>query len=308
MTKLYILNGPKWGESFQLFDGATFIGCSRENDIRIEDKTVSRQHLRVEKRGNEFFITDLNSQNGTFYHGNYLAPGVEREVKKDGAPIAIGMSLICLGDGCIEKMMPVLESVGLTEETGEQSGIFLVHRDKTNQKKLELLHKISEALSGNLSINIALEKTLNYVFDLLKRIDKAAFILVDPETEQILDVISKTTKLGDNTSSLYCTDVVRRVIKERKPRVISNVRTEESDEIVDTLKRMKIESVMCVPLITDSQIVGVIYVESLERPFKFAKEDISFFKDLCKRTACSIEMMRFAFNSTTIADNPASGT
>ena len=140
MTKLYILNGPNWGESFELFDGATFIGRSSENDIRIEDKTVSRQHLMVVNRGNKFFITDLNSQNGTFYYGNYLTPGVEREVKKDGEPIAIGMSLICLGKECIEQMMPVLDSVGLTKETGEQSGIFLVHRGKTNQKKLELLH------------------------------------------------------------------------------------------------------------------------------------------------------------------------
>ncbi len=39
---------------------------------------------------------------------------------------------------------------------------------------------------------------------------------------------------------------------------------------VDTLKVLKILSVMCVPLIYRSQILGAIYVDSLERPYAFA--------------------------------------
>jgi putative methionine-R-sulfoxide reductase with GAF domain len=293
MTKLHIIAGPAIYQSFDLKVLITHVGRSHDNDIQIKDQTVSRKHLKIARRGNRYFITDLKSRNGTFSNGNYIAPGLELEVP-EGVPIAIGMSLICLGEGCIEEIMPILDSIGFTKETGEQSGIFLVHRDKTNQKKLELLYQVSEVLNENLPINETLEKILDYIFDLLKRIDGVAFILVDPETEKILDVISRSNKPGADTSTLYCRDVVRRVIEDKKPLVISNVQTEEENEIIDTLKLLKIESVMCVPLISISQIMGVIYVDSQEMPFGFAKEDLSLFVDLCQRTALAIENTRFA--------------
>jgi hypothetical protein len=82
-------------------------------------------------------------------------------------------------------MLPFLNSIGLTEETGQESGIFQEHRDKTNQKKLELLYNVSDVLMEDLPIREALHKILNHIFDLLKRIDRGAFILLDPETREI---------------------------------------------------------------------------------------------------------------------------
>jgi 3',5'-cyclic-nucleotide phosphodiesterase len=308
MPKLYILNGPEIGQSFQLKDGTTYVGRSLENDIRIEDKTVSRRHLKIDKKGNKFFITDLKSQNGTFFNGNLIAPGIELQAEK-GQPIAIGMSVICLGRGCVESMMSLVDSIGLTSEVGGESGIFIAHGDKTNQKKLELLYRVSEALTRNLPINETLEKVLDQLFEFLKTIDRAAFILVDSESETILDVISKSGKPADESPSVYCPDVVRRVIENKEPLMVSNVQTEdEDDELLDTLKILRIESVMCVPMISSSQIMGVIYVDSIERPYGFGREDLLLFMDLSQRTALTVENARVAFDSTTIADDLPSVT
>lgn len=298
MTKLHILNGPEIGRSYELSDVATYIGRSLDNDIQIKDITVSRRHAKIAKRGNKYFITDLESQNGTFFNGNYIAPGLELELK-EGVPIAIGMSVICLGEGCKEQMTPILDSIGLTKQTGEESGIFVEHRDKTNQRKLELLYKVSDLLKKNLPINETLEKILDYVFDLLKRIDRAAFILVDPESDKILDLVSRTAQPSAETTTVYCPDVVRGVMENREPLVISNVEIEMENELINTLKILKIESVMCVPLISRSRIMGVLYVDSLERPFGFRKEDLSLFVDLCQRTALVVEHARLAFESIT---------
>jgi 3',5'-cyclic-nucleotide phosphodiesterase len=300
VTKLHILSGPKIGRSYELSDVATYIGRSVDNEIQIKDITVSRKHLKIVRRGKKYFLTDLKSRNGTFFNGNFIAPGLELEAKQ-GVPIAIGMSVICLGEGCKEQIMPILDSIGLTKEPAEESGIFVEHRDKTNQRKLELLYNVSNLLTGNLPITEMLEKILDYIFDLLKRIDRAAFILVDPETEKILDLISRTAKPSADTTTVYCPDVVTGVIENRKPFVISNIEVEMENELIDTLKILKIESVMCVPLISSSQIMGVLYVDSLKRPFGFRKEDLWLFVDLCQRTALVVEHARLAFESTTLA-------
>ena len=296
------------GQSFELKDGDNYIGRSLENDIRIEDKTVSRRHLKIDKRGNKYFITDLKSQNGTFFNGNIIAPGIELEAR-EGQPIAIGMSVICLRSGSVESMMSIVDSIGLTREVGGESGIFAVHGDKTNQKKLELLYRVSETLGLNLPINETLERVLDQLFQFLKRIDRAAFILVDPESETILDEVSKTGKLTTDSSSVYCPEVVRRVIEIREPVMVSSVQTEaqEDDELLHTLKILRIASVMCVPMIRDSRIMGAIYADSIERPYGFGREDLLLFIDLSQRIALSVENARFAFDSTT-TDNFRSNT
>ena len=115
MSKLYILNGPESGQCFELKEGSTYIGRSPDNDIQIMDKTVSRKHLKILKKESKYYITDLKSRNGTFFRGNYLAPGLELEIK-EGVPVAIGMSVICLGEACKEQMTPFLDSIGLTKE------------------------------------------------------------------------------------------------------------------------------------------------------------------------------------------------
>jgi hypothetical protein len=294
MNKLHVLNGLEMGQEFKLKDAPTYVGRSEDNDIRIEDKSVSRRHLKIVQRENRFFITDLQSENGTFIGGNLIPPGVEVEVEED-RPLTIGMCMICLGEAAPEQTMPFLDAIGFTEDTAERSGIFPTHRDKTNRKKLEFLFNVSKVVKKDLPLNRALEKILEYIFDLLKRIDRVAFILVDPETEKVLDVVSKSKK---PTADAYCTDVVKRVLKDRKPVAFSNVQTEEEGGLVDTLRILKIESVMCLPMFSSSRPIGLIYVDSLERPHGFRKDDLSLFTELSQTTALAVQRALFASEST----------
>jgi 3',5'-cyclic-nucleotide phosphodiesterase len=301
MTQLHVLGGPDLGQAFALKNGGTYVGRSPENDIQIEDGTVSRRHLKIIKRDGKYSIIDLESQNGTFYKDSFVSPHVELPIE-EGVPIAIGMSVICLGEGCVKEMMPFLESVGFAKEIGGESGIFRIHKDKTNQRKLEFLYKVSRVLDENLPVEKTLKKMLDYVFDLLKEVDTGAFILVDPELEKILSVISKTSKPDPDRVSVYCPEVVSRVIKGRKPLAISNVEAEEKVDDVTTLKILKIRSVLCAPLIHNSQIVGVIYIDAQKGPFGFSKEDVSLFIELCQQTALFLVKALLASELTTIAD------
>jgi hypothetical protein len=299
MRKLHVLNGPEMGQVFELKDGPTYVGRSEDNDIRIENKAVSRRHLKITQKENRLFVTDLKSENGTFIGGDLISPSLEVEVE-EGRPISIGMCMISLGEAPPQQIMPFLDPIGFTEDIAGQSGIYVAHRDKTDQSKLEFLTKISNVIKEDLPINKTLEMILEYILDLLKRFDRAAFILVDPETGKVLDVVSKSKK---PTADSYCTDVVKRVLEDRKPVAFSNVQTEKGSRLVDTLKILKIESVMCLPMFSRSQLIGLIYVDSLGRPHGFRKEHLSLFTDLSQITALAVQRARFASESTTGADN-----
>lgn len=288
MTKLHILNGPDRGRSFQLIDGASYLGRSIDNDIRIQDKTVSRRHVRIVKKGSHYRVMDLKSRSGTFYNGTYLASGVEHEVRK-GLPIAIGMTVIRIGGGAGEEILPFLDPIELTGESGGKSGMFDVHRERTNQRKLELFYRVSATLSKKAPFYEILKEILDHIFELLSRIDRGAFILVDPDTGTITDMIAKPHEPTHESTTLYCGDVVSKVIKDRRPVVISNAQSLKEDELADTLKVLNIDSVLCLPLIRGSHIMGVMYFDSRRRLYGFSREDVLLFKDVGRRIVEAME-------------------
>src|SRR5512136_1592405 len=108
VADLLILNGPEIGKKLQIREGVSYLGRSPDNDIRIEDETISRKHLKIESIKGRHFFTDLSSRNGTFYEGKYVVPGHEVEIK-EGVPLAIGMSVICLGGGYRKQVVPFMD-------------------------------------------------------------------------------------------------------------------------------------------------------------------------------------------------------
>ena len=69
MTKLYVMGGKEEHQSFDLQGETFYIGRAPENDIQIEDKYISRKHLKLQRKGNKYVIQDLNTKNGTFVNG-----------------------------------------------------------------------------------------------------------------------------------------------------------------------------------------------------------------------------------------------
>jgi hypothetical protein len=70
--------------------GAT-IGRSRQCDIVLNDPNVSREHAEVRQRGEQWFVRDLGSTNGTALNGRRLS-GAEQV--NSGDEIEIGTSVI----------------------------------------------------------------------------------------------------------------------------------------------------------------------------------------------------------------------
>jgi pSer/pThr/pTyr-binding forkhead associated (FHA) protein len=288
MTKLYILEGPDKGQSFELEDKTTCIGRSHENHIQMKDRFVSRTHLEISKRDSKFFLKDLNSENGTFVDGEPIKPGKELEVKQ-GLPISIGMSVLCVGEGCTEYILAFLDSLELSKELSEKVGEAQKDRPMTAKQNMELIYKVSHVLGQTLDINEMLEKILEYIFDLLKRIDRGAIILVNDKTGQTRQVIIRNKEgLIDHTMR-YSQRVVERVLKTGKALMIPDAQAEDASELAETMELVEIGSVMCVPLINKSVIRGVIYVDSLQKPYGFRREDLSLLTALSSPAAIAIE-------------------
>lgn len=71
-----VLAGPRVGEEFAVLSPVLRIGQGPQNDLVLDDDSVSRNHARLEFQAGSWMLTDLDSTNGTTVEGVRLAPGV----------------------------------------------------------------------------------------------------------------------------------------------------------------------------------------------------------------------------------------
>jgi hypothetical protein len=73
-------------DAFALFPSTT-LGRATDNDVVLSDAWVSLRHARIERRDEEWWLSDLGSQNGTRLNG---APVTTPVPLADGDVIGIG--------------------------------------------------------------------------------------------------------------------------------------------------------------------------------------------------------------------------
>lgn len=294
MTKLYVMGGKEEHQSFDLNRETVFIGRDPENDIQIEDKYISRRHLKLQRKGNKYFIQDLNTKNGTFVNGKQINPNDLFELG-EGHTIVIGMSVICLDEGSSEDVLALLDSIRPVQTTGDSRPIFFKDRMLTPKKNMEFIKKVSDALLASSSSREISEKILGYMFELLKRIDRGTVVLTDRKTGKISEVVSRARKETENKAEVYSFDVVDQVLKTGEPVIMTDIRDEFGGGLYETVKILNIRSVMCVPLISRSKRIGAIYMDSLDEPFAFRQEDLALFQSLSSRAALALETASVIF-------------
>lgn len=101
--RLVVRRGPQPNESFEIGADATTLGRGINNDIVINDREISRSHMRLLRSGDGLTLEDLGSTNGTFVNGKRIA-GV--------TPLQIG-DMIGLGDTVVLALEQVRDEARL---------------------------------------------------------------------------------------------------------------------------------------------------------------------------------------------------
>ena len=63
---LVVRHGPNAGSSYRLEQPATTIGRHPDSDVFLDDITVSRRHVVIDRMVNRYVLRDVGSLNGTY--------------------------------------------------------------------------------------------------------------------------------------------------------------------------------------------------------------------------------------------------
>ena len=97
----------------QLHETELTIGRKGENDLSIEDPSVSGRHAKIVKIQSVFFVEDLHSTNGTLVNNK----PIDRHQLQDTDVIMIGNHRLLFQDVVKPDMVPAWSSAGEADET-----------------------------------------------------------------------------------------------------------------------------------------------------------------------------------------------
>lgn len=84
---LYMEKGTRAGTDYRLNVGTTSIGRAGDNDIAIDDDTISRQHALIREENARFVLHDRGSTDGTYVNNQKLRGPLSLQ---DGDQVSIG--------------------------------------------------------------------------------------------------------------------------------------------------------------------------------------------------------------------------
>lgn len=290
MLKIIVTEGDMKGRTFGMDGETVFIGRSSKNDIQIQDGAISRKQLKIFRIGKKFFVEDLKSTNGTMINGEQIPPGEGFEVD-EGDSISIGGTVLQLVHFPPRKPLETAHPSNRTPEA-DRPGPSPSERRSPSTGNLELILKVSDLLKGSLGIKELLEKTLDYIMETLPRIHRASIILfVNSEGggKEIEQVLSKARNDAEPSGQSYSRTVVDRVLRDGKAIRMSNTSFESVKETRDHDETLQIGSVLCVPLISNSEMHGAIYVDTIRQPYGFRKDDLLLLNALSGGVAVAID-------------------
>jgi sigma-B regulation protein RsbU (phosphoserine phosphatase) len=293
--RVFVASGTGIHKAFDFNTEVISVGRSSDNDIQLNDQFASHNHLKIHRKGDKWYLQDLNSRNGTFVNGKRVTPGERFEIS-EGLSIVVGMSVLSLGKEISDAMLSALTSPDLPLPRQDASERNHAERKRTGQKSMDLVYKVYHVLRESLEINEKLTKTLGFIFELLLRIDRGMITVLENETGELKEVASKCRKGADGPK--YSKEVVDWVLQHKEAFMISDADMMGGEVMRETLRLRSIKSVMCVPLICRSRLKGVIYVDSVSRPYGFRGEDIHLMRALSGPIAMAIENAFLAEKNT----------
>jgi len=90
-TQIVIVEGGNKGEAISLEQAPLLIGRGNDAAIRLDDDYVSTRHARIASSGEQWFVEDLGSTNGTYVGASRISQATAIQL---GTQVRIGKTIL----------------------------------------------------------------------------------------------------------------------------------------------------------------------------------------------------------------------
>ena len=267
-------------ESFELQDGAV-IGRDSASDFVIDDRTVSRAHAQVEVTPDGVVLRDLGSSRGTFCGRDR----VESIALRPGMKITLGGARFeVVDDVPFETLDPRVDPLSKLDFRPAHE-VWEPIELQNNYERLRVVYELNRALGVERELDPVITKILQTAFELLSA-ERGVVRLF--ESSGYPKVIA-STRFGPVVDLALSQTVVDEVVRDRKGIIIADAQLHARFSRAASIAVEGVRSVMCVPLLFEDEVLGVIQVDSLRASHAFGSRDLALFSTIASQAAVIIK-------------------
>jgi transcriptional regulator with GAF, ATPase, and Fis domain len=241
-TFLLLVSRDGQTETHAFRQDAVTIGRSRECDLCLPDRLISRAHCRIERVDSGFALVDLGASNPARLRNR---PVVRAELK-------VGETFAC-GAYEITLSVPAPEhaSVDETRITGDPRGAH----------DLGTFVSIAKALNEEQDLSRLLTQIVDAAIN-LSAAERGFLILGDGEAHAVEVARNFAQEEVLTPEHKVSRTIARRVMATGVPELTTNAQEDDRFRDLQSVADLRLRSVLCIPIRIAGQVGGVLYVDN----------------------------------------------
>ena len=295
---------------FNLSRDEATIGRSNDNDIILNDFSVSRRHATLRKENGGWVIRDNQSTNGVRIKDKL----VQSAHVGDGDSATIGTFVLRFREQaaaaapapprkhdststCIRPISEFNLDFGLEKDVEGAVGESTTGRKRAvldvayKNKVFEILVQVAKTLISVDDVETALGTVMDLIFEYLP-VDRGFLLLEEDGGLKLRMSRLKSSPRMTTDSAPYSRTIVDMVVRQKVAVLTSDAQSDERFEAGMSIRIQQIRSAMCAPLWSRDAVIGVIHVDSPLHVGTFTEKDLDLLTALANFAAVAIERAR----------------
>jgi serine phosphatase RsbU (regulator of sigma subunit) len=311
MAELIVKYPDRAPDHFPLGRLRITIGRSARNDLCVPDPFASRVHAEVRREGEEYFLQDLGSANGTLYNGSTVHGNIPLTV---GGRIQIGETELIFDDGTYNSSMGATmitdnttslpeATIALHSSDRTTSGLLeaiegartkpeeISQRSEKHSDLLALISKVGVTLLASATLIETLEQIVSLVFEAVPA-DRCLIMMRDEgSTELKVPVARLRDRIGEVGEIRVSRNVLEEVVMRGRS-VLTSDAQHDPRFASGTMVLQGVRSVLAVPLGVENKVFGIIYADSPIAESRFNEDHLKVLTTLASVAAIRVENAR----------------
>ena len=308
MAELIVKYPDRSPDTFPLGRLRITIGRSARNDLCIPDPFASRVHAEVRREGDQFFLQDLGSANGTLYNGVTVEGTIPLN---PGGRIQIGETEIVFNDGSLSTMGATM----ITEATDSvpEATIALNSADRTTSGLLEaiegartqpdqeaprqaartgdllaLISKVGVTLLASATLSETLNQIASLVFEAVPA-DRCLIMMRDEGGSELKVAVARLRDREGEIGEIRVSRTIMEEVVGKGKSVLTSDAQHDPRFMSSTMTIQGIRSVLAVPLGVGENVFGIVYADSPIAEGRFTEDHLKVLTTLASVAAIRVE-------------------
>jgi sigma-B regulation protein RsbU (phosphoserine phosphatase) len=312
--------------SYSIPEGETIVGRHPGSGIHLIGGTVSGTHAKVTREGDNYYLEDLGSRNGTTVNGQTLSQRVKLKNKDQvsfgrvqltfDAPELASRATVSStsrdtvgvdGDLPVALASPPgvadessVEAVNIASGEEDRSTIVGQLEDSGQNLletqpdvKLKAVLEISSSLAGTVELESMLPRILDSLFGIFPYADRGCILLKEAGTGKMVPRAVKHRRPDRDDSVRLSRTIVNKVLQEKRGILSADAASDDQFSSSESIAELKIRSMMCVPMLDlQGEPAGIISIDSQNPLGQFKQEDLELLAVVAGQAAISYETAR----------------